>query len=172
MLLADVGFGHLAGELIKVVTHQIKSTGHSRPTGTFRIAFDPQDSPAERSSQIKRPRRPAPVPRLYSMAEVENLLTVGTEGNLRACAFPGCVYGGGLRLSEATHIQIKDLDGVRHRLLVSHSKGHHQRYTLLSDNLLIVLRDYYCQASVFTIYTVTNAQTHGERFKMSILVSK
>ena len=96
--------------------------------------------------QIKRPRRPALVPRLYSMAEVEKLLTVGTEGNLRARAFLSCVYGGGLRLSEATHIQIKDLDGVRHRLLVSHPKGHRQRYTLLSDNLLTVLRDYYRQA--------------------------
>src|ERR1035441_4052950 len=58
--------------------------------------------------QIKRPRRPALAPRLYSMAEVEKLLTVGTEGNLRARAFLSCVYGGGLRLSEATHIQIKD----------------------------------------------------------------
>ena len=96
--------------------------------------------------QIKRPRRPALVPRLYSMAEVEKLLTVGTEGNLRARAFLSCVYGGGLRLSEATHIQIKDLDGVRHRLLVSHPKGRHQRYTLLSDNLLVVLRDYYRQS--------------------------
>ena len=96
--------------------------------------------------QIKRPRRPALAPRLYSMAEVEKLLTVGTEGNLRARAFLSCVYGGGLRLSEATHIQIKDLDGIRHRLLVSHPKGHRQRYTLLSDNLLTVLRDYYRQA--------------------------
>lgn len=96
--------------------------------------------------RIKRPRRPARVPRVYSMAEVEKLLTVGTEGNLRARAFLSCVYGGGLRLSEATHIQIKDLDGARHRLLVSHPKGGRQRYTLLSDNLLVVLRDYYRQA--------------------------
>ena len=96
--------------------------------------------------RIKRPRRPARVPRVYSMAEIEKLLTVGTEGNLRARAYLSCVYGGGLRLSEATHIQIKDLDGVRHRLLVSHPKGHHQRYTLLSDNLLTVLREYYRQA--------------------------
>jgi len=96
--------------------------------------------------RTKRPRRPARVPRLYSMGEVEKLLTVGTEGNLRARAFLSCVYGGGLRLSEATHIQIKDLDGARHRLLVSHPKGGRQRYTLLSDNLLTVLRDYYRQA--------------------------
>jgi site-specific recombinase XerD len=95
--------------------------------------------------RIKRPRRPARVPRVYSMAEIEKLLTVGTEGNLRALAFLSCVYGGGLRLSEATHIQIKDLDSARHRLLVSHPKGGRQRYTLLSDNLVAVLRDYYRQ---------------------------
>ena len=96
--------------------------------------------------RIKRPRRPARAPRVYSMAEVEKLLTVGTQDNLRARAFLSCVYGGGLRLSEATHIQIKDLDSARHRLLVSHPKGGRQRYTLLSDNLLAVLRDYYRQA--------------------------
>jgi len=95
--------------------------------------------------RIKRPRRPARSPRVYSMAEVEKLLTVGTEGNLRSRAFLSCVYGGGLRLSEATHIRIKDLDGARHRLLVSHPKGGRQRYTLLSENLLGVLRDYYRQ---------------------------
>jgi site-specific recombinase XerD len=96
--------------------------------------------------QVKRPRRPARVPRLYSMAEVEKLLTVGTQDNLRAQAFLSCVYGGGLRLSEATHIQIQDLDSARHRLLVSHPKGGRQRYTLLSDNLLTVLRQYYIKA--------------------------
>ena len=96
--------------------------------------------------RIKRPRRPARAPRVYGMAEVEKLLTVGTQDNLRARAFLSCVYGGGLRLSEATHIQIKDLDSARHRLLVSHPKGGRQRYTLLSENLLGVLREYYRQA--------------------------
>ncbi len=95
--------------------------------------------------QVKRPKRPTLVPRLYSMAEVERLLTLGTQDNLRARAFLSCVYGGGLRLSEATHIQIPDLDSARHRLRVSHPKGGRQRYTLLSDNLLAVLRQYYRQ---------------------------
>jgi len=93
--------------------------------------------------QVKRPKRPARVPRPYSMAEVEKLLTIGTEGNLRARAFLSCVYGGGLRLSEATHIRIQDLDSARHRLLVSSAKGGRQRYTLLSDNLVTLLREYH-----------------------------
>ncbi len=93
--------------------------------------------------QVKRPKCPARVPRPYSMAEVEKLLTIGTEGNLRAQAFLSCVYGGGLRLSEATHIRIQDLDSIRHRLLVSSAKGGRQRYTLLSDNLVTLLRQYH-----------------------------
>lgn len=94
-------------------------------------------------AQIERPIRPARVPLPYSMQEMERLFTIGTEGQLRNRAFLMCVYGGGLRLSEATHIQIKDLEGDRHRLLVSHPKGGHQRYTLLSETLLVVLRQYY-----------------------------
>src|ERR1039458_9225729 len=57
--------------------------------------------------QIKRPRRPARAPQLYSMAEVEQLLTVGTEGNLRARAFLSCVYGGGFGLFEAPPIPVQ-----------------------------------------------------------------
>src|SRR3974377_559041 len=82
--------------------------------------------------RIKRPRRPARSPRLCSMGEVQRLLTVGTEGNLRARAFLSCVYGGGLRLSEATHIQLKDLDGVRPRLVGSPPQRAHPPPTPLS----------------------------------------
>ncbi len=82
---------------------------------------------------------------LTSMAEVEKLLTVGTEAlqparsglpqlRLREAA---CVF------LEATHIRIQDLDSVRHRLLVSSAKGGRQRYTLLSDNLVTLLRQYH-----------------------------
>src|SRR5207245_7183233 len=38
--------------------------------------------------RIKRPRRPARTPRLYSIAEVEKLLTLATYANLRSRAFP------------------------------------------------------------------------------------
>jgi len=95
--------------------------------------------------QVQRPKRTTRVPRLYSMREIERLLTAGVEGNLRAKAFLMTVYGTGVRLSEATHIQIKDIDSARHRFLVSNPKGGHQRYTLLSENLLVILRQYYAQ---------------------------
>ncbi len=43
--------------------------------------------------QVEASPNVRPASSSYSMAEVEKLLTVGTEGNLRAQAFLSCVYG-------------------------------------------------------------------------------
>ena len=96
-------------------------------------------------ADIKRPKRNPRMPRVFSYQELELLLTLGCRDDLRAKAFLSTVYACGLRLSEATHIQIDDLLSDRHQLRVSHTKGDKPRYTLLSEPLLVVLRDYYRQ---------------------------
>lgn len=53
------------------------------------------------------------------------------------------VFGCGLRLSEATHVQITDIDATRMQLRVSHPKGGRQRVTILSPVLLQELRQWY-----------------------------
>ena len=94
---------------------------------------------------IKRPRRKPRLPRVFSTQETERLLTLGCQDDLRAKAFLSTVYGCGLRLSEATHVQIDDLIPDRHQLRVSHAKGGKARCTILSEPLLVILRDYYRQ---------------------------
>jgi site-specific recombinase XerD len=81
---------------------------------------------------IKRPPRRVQPPRVFSAQEIEQLLTVGTAGDPLARAFLMTVFGGGLRLSEATHVQIEDIDAPRRQLRVSHPKGGRERITLLS----------------------------------------
>ena len=92
---------------------------------------------------IKRPRRTAQPPRAWSPDEIETLLTKGTEGDPLARAFLMTVYGCGLRLSEAIHVRITDIDSARHQLRVSHPKGGRERLVPLSDNLLTELRRWY-----------------------------
>jgi len=46
-------------------------------------------------------------------------------------------------LSEATHVQITDIDATRLQLRVSHPKGGRQRVTILSPVLLQELRQWY-----------------------------
>ena len=96
-------------------------------------------------SGIVRPKRQPRLPRVFSTQEVETLLTLGCKHDLRSHAFLATVYGCGLRLSEATHVQIEDLISQRHQLRVSHAKGGKPRYTLLSEPLLGILREYYRQ---------------------------
>jgi integrase/recombinase XerD len=92
---------------------------------------------------IKRPARKPQPPRVFSSDEIERLINVGTAGDPLARVFLMTVFGCGLRLSEATHVQISDIDSARLQLRVSHPKGGRERLTLLSPALVLELRQWY-----------------------------
>ena len=52
-------------------------------------------------------------------------------------------YSAGLRVSEVIQLKIKDIDSERKQIRVEQSKGKKDRYTLLSEKILILLRKYY-----------------------------
>lgn len=52
-------------------------------------------------------------------------------------------YAGGLRISEACALRVEDIDSKRRVIRVRYAKGNKQRYTVLSQQLLIVLREYW-----------------------------
>jgi site-specific recombinase XerD len=52
-------------------------------------------------------------------------------------------YAAGLRIDEACHLRIADIDSKQMLLHVRHAKGGQERVTLLSPKLLDVLRDYW-----------------------------
>jgi integrase/recombinase XerD len=53
------------------------------------------------------------------------------------------LYAAGLRLSEATHLQVPDIDSSRMQLRVMHGKGAKQRLVPMSPRLLAALRSYW-----------------------------
>jgi integrase len=52
-------------------------------------------------------------------------------------------YSAGLRLNEALHLKVSDIDSERMQIRVDQGKGKKDRYTLLSNVLLTELRHYY-----------------------------
>ena len=92
---------------------------------------------------IKRPPRLVQPPQIFSPDEVGCLVTEGTQGEPLARAFLMTVYGCGLRLSEAIHVRVQDINSACHQLRVSHPKGGRERLVPLSDNLLAELRIWY-----------------------------
>jgi len=55
------------------------------------------------------------------------------------------IYSAGLRVGEAVRIKIGDIDSIRKLIHIRQAKGKKDRYTLLSDSVLEMLRKYYKQ---------------------------
>lgn len=53
------------------------------------------------------------------------------------------IYGSGLRISEALNLRIKDIDSKKMRIFVREGKGKKERYTVLPEMSLKMLRKYY-----------------------------
>ncbi len=93
--------------------------------------------------EIPRPKKPKKLPNVLSEEEVKRLLMA--VGNLKHKCILMLIYSAGLRIGELVNIQIQDIDKERKTLFVKGGKGKKDRYTLLSERVLVYLRDYYKQ---------------------------
>ena len=81
------------------------------------------------------------LPDVYSSEELVQLFD-GCR-NLKHRVFLMTTYAAGLRLSEATHLRPLHINAQRMVIRVEQGKGRKDRYTLLSANLLELLREYW-----------------------------
>ena len=86
----------------------------------------------------KHPRR---LPTVLCVAEVQRLLAC--VKNSRQRLLLAVIYSGGLRLSEALHLKVGDIDSQRMVIRIRHGKGNKDREVPLSPCLLTWLRQYY-----------------------------
>ncbi len=90
--------------------------------------------------KIPRPKTQKKLPVVLSKAEVTAILNA--TDNLKHRAILTTIYAAGLRISEACHLRVKDIDSGRMMIRVEQGKGRKDRYTLLSHRLLEQLRGY------------------------------
>lgn len=91
--------------------------------------------------KIPRPKSEKRLPVVLSTDEIKVLLNATFNFKHRAILMT--IYSAGLRLNEALHLKISDIDSKRMQIRVSQGKGKKDRYTLLSTVLLKLLRAYY-----------------------------
>lgn len=89
---------------------------------------------------IDRPRKEKYLPEVLSEEEIVQILNA--TDNLKHKAIFMTIYSAGLRVSELTHLKIKDIDSNRMQIRVEQAKGKKDRYTLLGHTTLEVLRKY------------------------------
>lgn len=86
-------------------------------------------------------RRSDPLPAILSREEVSRFLQAAYNIKYRT-AF-AIIYAAGLRVSELISLTIHDIDNARMVIHVRQGKGRKDRYVMLSDQLLDLLRSYW-----------------------------
>jgi integrase/recombinase XerD len=92
-------------------------------------------------ADLPRPKKSQTLPVVLSREEVAQFLeavrTLKQRTILTVC------YAAGLRIAEATHLKITDIDSQRMMIRVEQGKGRKDRYVMLSPALLTLLRTYW-----------------------------
>jgi excisionase family DNA binding protein len=91
--------------------------------------------------EVKRPKKDKKLPVVLSREEVKKILHV-TE-NIKHKTILMLMYSGGLRVGEVVRLKPGDIDANRKLIHIRASKGRKDRYTLLSDVALQILREYW-----------------------------
>jgi integrase/recombinase XerD len=99
----------------------------------------------EVADKIPWPKVPHKKPDILSLSEVERVLEAAMAASWVSAMVPIAAYGGGLRISEACRLQPEDIDSARMLIHVRLGKGGKDRYVMLSERLLEILRSYWVQ---------------------------
>jgi len=94
-------------------------------------------------AHFRRQRTGQSLPVVLSQQEVERFFA--PIGILKHRAALMVCYGGGLRISEAVKLKVSDIDSSRMVIRIEQGKGAKDRYSVLSQRLLEVLRAYWKQ---------------------------
>jgi len=90
---------------------------------------------------IRRPKRDKKLPVVLSKKEVERI--IAGISNMKHRTFISLMYSCGLRLSELRNLKVTDIDSTRMQIHIRLGKGAKDRYVMLSEKMLVMLREYW-----------------------------
>ena len=90
--------------------------------------------------ELPRPKKEKKLPNVLSEEEVIRILSTVTNYKHKAILY--LIYSSGLRVGEVVRLKIEDIDSKRMLIHVKQGKGRKDRYTILSQISLEILRKY------------------------------
>ena len=90
---------------------------------------------------IPRMKKNKTLPIVLERNEIDAILKV--TRNIKHRALLCLIYSAGLRLSEASQLKISDIDSKRMQIRIERAKGGKDRYTILSNAALELVREYW-----------------------------
>ena len=124
-----------------LVSRKLKPTTINPIMGALRFFYGKTLGQKDIVDEIPYARRADSLPAVLSREEVERFLK--TVRNLKMRTAFITIYAAGLRVSELVALTSRDIDSTRMVIAIRHGKGGKDRYVMLSEQLLGILRDYW-----------------------------
>jgi integrase/recombinase XerD len=130
-----------AYQLYLMQTRKLAPSSIGIATGALRFLYKVTLKRDWTVEEIPMPKKRFRLPVILSREEVTRFL--GSVDSLKHRTLLTTAYAAGLRISEATHLKVTDIDSQRMMLRVDQGKGRKDRYVMLSPRLLDALRLYW-----------------------------
>ena len=110
--------------------------------------------------KIPRHRKHRKLPAIFTQEELQSLFNACD--NLRDKCILMTLYGAGLRISEVVALKVSDIDSQKMQLFIRNAKGSKDRYAILSQANLDILRTYWqaYHPKEWLFYSRNNTGTH------------
>jgi integrase/recombinase XerD len=133
-------------EIVAYIRYLVKDRGISasyqnQAINAIKFYYEKVKGGARKFYQLERPLKEQKLPTVLSVEEVQAMIKATT--NLKHKTLIMVCYSAGLRLSELINLRLADVDSDRMQISVKGGKGKKDRYTLLSEKLLPLLREYF-----------------------------
>lgn len=124
-----------------VVERKVSESYQNQVINSIKFYYEKVLRGKQKTYLIDRPKKEKKLPTVLN--EEETRLLLNATENLKHKAILMMAYSSGLRLGELINLRIKDIDSKRMQVRVEQAKGKKDRYTILSNKMLAVLRGYF-----------------------------
>ncbi len=137
-----------------VIDRKVSASHQNQAINAIKFYYEKVLGGKRKLYTLQRPNKERQLPVVLSTEEVSQIFA--QLKNLKHRTVLMLIYSAGLRISEAINLKIKDIDSKRMQIRIEQSKGKKDRYTLLSQKMLVLLRKNY------THYKPTNYLFEGQ----------
>ena len=140
---ARLGEKQIRQYLLHVISQGISSSYANGCYSALRFLYETSLGMDWNMKNIPRSKKQSKLPVVLSLQEVSSIFDA--VSNLKHKAILMTTYDAGLRVSETANLLISDIDSSRMSIFVRQGKGQRDRYSLLSQPNLLLLREYWRQ---------------------------
>jgi len=124
-----------------IKTRKYSESSQNQAINALKIYFNDVLSRNIDEYYLPRPRRTKKILVVISENDVSIILKCITS--IKEKCMISLIYSAGLTPSEIIYLKISDIDSEKMRIFISSAKGNKDRYVILSDKILRLLKDYY-----------------------------